>query len=356
MLISPNPSLDTPSAVRGLVLPSRTEYAVTLQGGEVEGCLSRLTDVLRRHGAHPISLFVFGGKRNDPPDPGMSWLRGDSSVATAGLSSVHAFAVSGSAPAARLTRGDASGVVYEDDLARVCRLAGVVPVNREASREAQAREVFEIAESMLGEAGFRFSDTIRTWFYLERLLEWYGGFNTVRTEFFRERGVFDRLVPASTGIGAGNARGCALTADFLAIQPKDGRVTVSDVDSPLQDSAIKYRSSFSRAVEIRFPACRQLLVSGTASIDRDGRTVHAGNPAEQVALTMRVVGAILESRGMGWRDVTRGIAYFKRLGDRPLLDDYMRAHHLPAMSLAMAEADICRDDLDFEIEVDAVRS
>ena len=52
--------------------------------------------------------------------------------------------------------------------------------------------------------------------YLNDLLEWYDEFNDVRTQFFTERGTFDKMVPASTGIGAGSAAGEAMVSALLA--------------------------------------------------------------------------------------------------------------------------------------------
>jgi enamine deaminase RidA (YjgF/YER057c/UK114 family) len=108
-------------------------------------------------------------------------------------------------------------------------------------------------------------------------------------------------------------------------------------------------------VELAFPSHRCLLVSGTASIAPDGRTVHRDDHAGQIGLTMQVVTALLRARGMDGTDVTRGIAYFTEMADRALLDRYCREQGIPQASLAVAHAAICRDDLLYEIEVDAVK-
>ena len=71
---------------------------------------------------------------------------------------------------------------------------------------------------------------------------------------------------------------------------------------------------------------------------------------------MQVVTAILESRGMGWEDVSRAVAYIKDAQNAPLFNQYCAAESLPAMPVVLSEQDICRDDLLFEIEVEAVRS
>jgi enamine deaminase RidA (YjgF/YER057c/UK114 family) len=200
-----------------------------------------------------------------------------------------------------------------------------------------------------------FSHVVRTWLYLDRILEWYDDFNAVRTRFYKERGVFERLVPASTGIGAPNAAGTAVVAELLAIQPKDPRVRILSVPSPLQCPAPKYGSSFSRAVEVAMPDHRRLLVSGTAGIDPQGRTAHPGDVEAQADLTMRVIHAILESRGMGWSDVCRAVAYVKHTKDAPVLGRYCAAHGIAPLPLVVTKAEICREDLLFEVEVDALR-
>jgi hypothetical protein len=58
---------------------------------------------------------------------------------------------------------------------------------------------------------------------------------------------------------------------------------------------------------------------------------------------------------MNWGDVSRAIAYFKDINDSPMLKQYCRENNLPHMPIAVAHGDICRDDLLFEIEVDAVQ-
>jgi hypothetical protein len=78
-----------------------------------------------------------------------------------------------------------------------------------------------------------------------------------------------------------------------------------------------------------------------------------GDVDAQVALTMEVVEAILKSRGMGWKDATRAIGYFKRLEDAPAFDRYCAKAGLPALPIVVSENDVCRDELLFEIEMDA---
>ena len=57
---------------------------------------------------------------------------------------------------------------------------------------------------------------------------------------------------------------------------------------------------------------------------------------------------------MSFADTVRGIAYFKNIADVPMLAQYCRENHLPKMPFAISHSDVCRDELLFEIELDAV--
>jgi hypothetical protein len=68
---------------------------------------------------------------------------------------------------------------------------------------------------------------------------------------------------------------------------------------------------------------------------------------------MAVVRAILESRDMDWYDVTRAIAFFKNAAKDPRLTVTCAANAIEGMPVLFTNNDICREDLLFEIEVDA---
>ena len=347
--------------VATLTLPSHAEHCITVQSEQ------NMNKVLRcaagERDAVILSQFVFAGRQHYPEfiaetgETGLPvvWLQGDA-CKDGGMYSMQAVAISGIKPKPVKLDGRDVGFTYEDEYARYCRLRGILPANLKASRTAQTHSAFQIMEAALEENGFRFTDTVRTWIYLDQLLDWYGDFNRVRTDFFEEKDIFSHMVPASTGIGAANPFGAAIVMDVLAVQPKTGQLKIRAVDSPLQNPALDYKSSFSRAVELKFPTHRSLLISGTASIDPDGKTVYQDDPEKQIRLTMEVVKAILVSRDMNWGDLFRGIAYFKDMDYLPIYRRVAAELGIPRFPLAVSHADVCRDDLLFEIEVDAVKT
>ena len=247
------------------------------------------------------------------------------------------------------------GVCYEDANAEYCLLTGVLPQDLTASRVDQTTSVFETIEDALKEAKMTFADVARTWLYMDKILEWYDPFNRARDAFFTSRRVYDGRVPASTGIGTANMCGAAITACAIAVKPKNSQTTVQIVESPLQCSALSYRSSFSRAVEIGTPDYRTLMVSGTASIEPGGATAFIDDVEKQIQLTMDVVEAILVSRGMSWADTTRAIMYLKKPEYMPIWQAWLKKNNLTAMPMVTIEADVCRDNLLVELELDAVK-
>jgi enamine deaminase RidA (YjgF/YER057c/UK114 family) len=249
--------------------------------------------------------------------------------------------------------GRVIGGVYEDDGVVYCVLGDIRPRDRSASRCEQALSVLDQLRKALEAAGMGIENIVRTWFFVDRILDWYGEFNAARSSVFDKWGLFDRILPASTGIGAANSHGAALVADAIAMRCDTRTLEMRNVVSPLQCPAMTYKSSFSRAVEMKVPGGRQLYISGTASIAPDGKSAHRGDLDRQIALSMSVVREILLSRGMEWSDVSRGVAYFKGAPNVAALERYCRVSGIPDLPLAIASADICRDDLLFEIEIDA---
>jgi enamine deaminase RidA (YjgF/YER057c/UK114 family) len=337
--------------------------------GEPAGALlGNIAGVLRDCGGRIVSQEVFGiwsqekdvrralasafGEIAWP----VTWVR-RKAAPTACLGGIQTWAVSGVSVEPLEFGGHIVGSTFEDDDARYCRLGGLLPTDATSSRAAQAREVLEQMETVLRAAGMEFRQVLRTWFYNADILSWYGDFNQTRNSFFTEQRVFDAVVPASTAVGTYPAAALAtpaLVSGLLAVRAKSGKVVAVAVPSALQRAALDYGSSFSRAVELTLPDHRRLLVSGTASIAAGGHTVYAGDVDAQIARTLEVVHAILASRGMDWPDVTRAIAHFKRAADVAVFHGPGAGCPAVALPVLSVESEICRDDLLFELEVDAV--
>lgn len=252
--------------------------------------------------------------------------------------------------------GQVCGSLYEDAYCRCLRLSGLTSFRAEDSRGEQTKCVFDRMEAALHEAEMNFSHVVRTWFYNEEILAWYPEFNQERNDFFRRRRVLLDRMPASTGIGASNPFGLALSAGLLAIQHKSNRTSGHPVPSPLQNAAVAYGSSFSRAVEVSTAQSKRLLISGTASIDASGRSIHVGDLEGQIDWTLEVVEGILRSRNLDWRDAVGAHAYLVDPGGEEVFLRSLKRKNIPEFPMLITGQTICREDLLFEIELEASRT
>jgi len=348
---------------------SNSEIIVTIKplpGESLTGLFRRLSTVLNELGANLVHLMTFGKvsaataateamrRIFGPPDWPVTWVDG-SGCGNHPIAGLQAFAVAGHEGQPIRQNGRVVGSVFEDGAFRYCRLGGLGPNRISDSRGDQTRQALDNLAAALAQGGFALADVIRTWFYLDDILSWYGDFNQARTRVYSGIPFRTGSLPASTGIGARNPAAAALMVGGWAVQPLNSTGQVAEVASPLQCPAPCYGSSFSRAMEISSPAGRALTVSGTASLSPDGRTLWIGDVSEQISHTMQVVEKILRARGFTFADVTRAIAYFKYRADAPALGEWGAEINCRTQLAIAAHCDICRDDLLFEIEVDAWR-
>ena len=116
--------------------------------------------------------------------------------------------------------------------------------------------MLEKSEAVLKSAGIDLFAVPRTWMWLGDILEWYDDFNSVRNQFFTERGLLGATgvkMPASTGIGIGPNNGAICAMDLTAVIEPKNALGYLDVGGK-QESAYDYGSAFSRASEAVSPA------------------------------------------------------------------------------------------------------
>jgi 2-iminobutanoate/2-iminopropanoate deaminase len=70
-------------------------------------------------------------------------------------------------------------------------------------------------------------------------------------------------------------------------------------------------SSFSRGMRIDLNGVVVLLISGTASIDENGETVHVGNFRAQCRRMFHNITGLLNAEGATWKDVVRTTYYLR---------------------------------------------
>lgn len=254
------------------------------------------------------------------------------------------------------------GRLVEGRHARVVGLADVGRSRAEGRNTGPAQEaggVLEAAATLLAREGFAFPDVVRTWFYLRDILGWYGAFNTVRNAFFATLGLAGAngagRIPASTGIEGRNARGNWCTLDLVAVQAVNGgELHTRRLHNRRQNEATEYGSAFARALELVLGEARHVLVSGTAAIDDRGASVHTGDFERQVGHTLEAVEALLGGAGARLSDVCQATAFLKRPADAPAWERLVARSGIAGVPIVTTVADVCREDLLFEIDATAV--
>jgi len=128
------------------------------------------------------------------------------------------------------------------------------------------------------------------------------------------------------------------------------------------NEAYDYRrpSSFTRALRLEFGGYKILLISGTASVNEEGKTEHVGDFKAQTWRTYRNITNLLAAENMTWHDVVRTTNYLRDI-ERDYEDfnkirtsffRWMNLDPLPASTGIQAR--LCWETLLVEIETYAV--
>jgi len=246
--------------------------------------------------------------------------------------------------------------VTSDDVRRVF-LPGMHGMNGDTSSTAQAQRMFARTRRLLESAGLSYRKVVCTRIYLKDILDWYDAFNGVRNPFHEAVGLAGKgrhLVPASTGIQGKISDTCECVMDVTAISKPDDDCPFVKLTNPLQNEATDYGSSFARGVRVDVPDASYVIVSGTASIDETGATVHLGDPLEQTRRTMQNFEAILGAGGAGLDDLYHAVWYVKAPAYAEIVTREMKNRRWPAFPFITVKADVCRGDLLVEIDATAV--
>jgi 2-iminobutanoate/2-iminopropanoate deaminase len=119
-------------------------------------------------------------------------------------------------------------------------------------------------------------------------------------------------------------------------------------------------SSFSRGMRIDLNGLTILLISGTASIDEHGQSVHIGDFRAQLQRTFDNITGLLASEGCTWHDIVRTSCYLRDIDrDYDVFNEertrFFKEQGLdPLPASTGIQAHLCRPELLIEIEAIAM--
>ncbi|MFV1967047.1 MAG: Rid family hydrolase [Pirellulaceae bacterium] len=222
---------------------------------------------------------------------------------------------------------------------------------QESFRE-QCDAMWEKAGRLMERHGTEFPKVLRTWCYLDDIDRDYNEFNVSRNEFFERHNV--RRLPASTGIRAGlYPPGTLCGTDLYALLNPEG-VDVEVMHTPTLNEAADYGSAFSRGMKVGFPEKTVLFVSGTASVDESGATVHLSHVRRQVERMLLNIQELLKPHGATFADVAQIITYLKWRDETELFLQIWDEWGLSGLPNTFVEAGVCRPNLLCEMEAVAI--
>lgn len=151
--------------------------------------------------------------------------------------------------------------------------------------------------------------------------------------------------------------------DAVAVKQARKRVSRKAIRAPqVLNEAYAYErpSSFSRGLRLDIKGVTILLISGTASVDEHGRSIHQGDFRAQTWRTYHNITALLESEGASWRDVVRTTCYLRDIerdyaAFNEIRTEFFKQQDLdPLPASTGIQAILCRPELLIEIEAMAI--
>lgn len=217
---------------------------------------------------------------------------------------------------------------------------------------AQAWDMFCGAERLLADCGLEFRDVVRTWIHLRDIARDYDALNEARSQFFRSRGIEPK--PASTGVqGTPLPDAHDFSMIFQAVQSPVS-LDVAPMSTPLLNEAWCYGVDFSRGLKLIEADKVTLYISGTASIDEEGRTIHVGDFEAQANRMLDNIESLLARQGAGFDDLLSAVTYVTDPADGEALRSLCRRRGFDGFPCALVQAPLCRPELLCETEAVAL--
>lgn len=195
---------------------------------------------------------------------------------------------------------------------------------------------------------------VRTWFYVTNIDKNYMAMVEARKKYFTEI----NLTPlthfiASTGIEGKscNPRRTVAMESFSVPSLKRTQITYLNVPDYM-NSTHEYGVTFERATQLEFKDYKQILISGTASIDNKGDILFVNDISAQLERAMQNIEALLKLVESSHDDVLYYVVYLRDFNDYAIIKKLFdkKYTHKPAIIVL---APVCRPGWLIEIECEA---
>ncbi|HCE47573.1 MAG TPA: translation initiation inhibitor [Prevotellaceae bacterium] len=213
------------------------------------------------------------------------------------------------------------------------------------------REAFRRHKEWLAGQGLTLKDNcVRTWFFVRDIDHNYHDVVVARNDVFDEEGLTSEThFIASTGIGGCSENPDALVSvDFWSVDDA-GMVQKYLQALDYLNPTHEYGVAFERGVMLSQGNARNILISGTASIDKQGNCLYVGDVYKQTERLFLNIGKLLADGGMDFSNVRNMIVYLRDVSDYNLVKEYLDTR-FPDFPKAILLAPVCRPHWLIEVE------
>jgi enamine deaminase RidA (YjgF/YER057c/UK114 family) len=202
-----------------------------------------------------------------------------------------------------------------------------------------------------------YNNCVRAWVFVRDIGIFYQGMVNERRALFFEQGLNgDTHFIASTGIeGTGtypNDRVMMDAYSILGLKPE--QVSYLN-DFGMLCSANRYNVTFERGTRVSYADRAHYFISGTASVDKQGSTIHLGNILKQLDRTLENISSLLRAGKASPSDMMYMIVYLRDLSDFDCVKKRLR-EKFPLVPTIFVQAAVCRPEWLVEIEGVAIKA
>lgn len=217
---------------------------------------------------------------------------------------------------------------------------------------AQSQRLLRTYLGELESHGLSMADHLmRTWFFVRDVDVNYQGLVRARRELFDTQGLTaDTHYTASSGIGAEapDTRALVLLDAWAISGLRPDQVRYLKALDHLSPTNV-YGVTFERGTAIRYRDRAHLVISGTASIDAQGRIMHLSDVDGQLERTLENVEVLLAEGGGRATDMSHWIVYLRDDSDESRVRAHMRERYGDA-PMVFVRAPVCRPGWLVEVE------
>ena len=212
------------------------------------------------------------------------------------------------------------------------------------SFDQTAREFAELSSELAGLQGNIADHTVRTWLYCRDVDNNYAGLVQARNRFFDSIGLTSKThFIASTGIEGISAKPSRLvTMDSLNIPGLDpNQMRYLSAPEMLSPTTI-YNVRFERGTRLVLGDRSHYYISGTASIDKNGKVLFPDDVRNQTCRLLDNVEALMRSSEGSLEDLKQATVYMRDIADVPVIREELEKRLPAGIPMVLVKAPVCR--------------